>query len=102
MKVYELTSKGYESVDCLLPIVFRKENVLRNVIGDFDLKLDYELTNVPFEINRSYFLILLQDIHNKIPCGTLFVQVPVGEEFDTIIYIVRFDEKEFEKIKKFT
>lgn len=102
MRVYELTSKGCESVDCLPQIVFREENVLQNVIDDCELKLEYELENMPFDINLSYFSILLQDIHKNIPCGTLFINVPVGEDFDTIIYIVRFEDKEFEKIKKFT
>ena len=102
MRVYELTNKGCESVDCLPQIVFREENVFRNTISDFELKLEYELKDMPFDINRSYFSILLQDIHNNIPCGTLFVDVPVGENFDTIIYIVRFVEKEFEEIKKNT
>lgn len=100
MIIYELTNKGCESVNCLPQITFRKENVFQNIINDHELKLEYELENMLFDINLSYFLILLQDIHNNIPCGTLFVHVPVGEDFDTIIYIVRFDEKEFEKIKK--
>lgn len=100
MRVYELTSKGCESVDCLPQIVFREENVLQNIVGDCELKLEYELENIPFDINLSYFSILLQDIHNNTPCGMLSVHMPVGEDFDTIIYIVRFDEKEFEKIKK--
>lgn len=101
MRVYEITNKGCEKVNCLPQIVFRKENVFRNTVNDYELKLEYELENIPFDINLSYFSILLQDIHNNIPCGTLFINVPVGEEFDTITYIVRFDEKEFEKIKKF-
>ena len=100
MRVYELTNKGCELVKCLPQIIFQKENVFHNTINDYELKLEYELENIPFDINRSYFLILLQDIHNNIPCGTLFVDVPVGEDFDTITYIVRFDEKEFQKIKK--
>lgn len=100
MRVYEITNKGCEQVNCLPQIIFRKENVFRNTVNDYELKLEYELENIPFDINLSYFSILLQDIHNNIPCGTLFVNVPVGENFDTIIYIVRFDEKEFEKIKK--
>lgn len=101
MTIYELTNKGYESVEEDLPqIVFSEEKCYRSSINDHSLKLEYELKNMPFDINLSYFLILLQDIHNNIPCGTLFIDVPVGEDFDTIIYIVRFDEKEFEKIKK--
>lgn len=100
MRVYEVTSKGCEKVNCFPQIVFRKENVFRNTINDHELKLEYALDNIPFDINLAYFSILLQDIHNNIPCGTLFVDVPVGENFDTIIYIVRFDEKEFEEIKK--
>lgn len=101
MKIYELTNKGYESVDNDLPqIIFSEEKCYRSSIGGQCLKLGYELDNVPFDINLAYFSILLQDIHNNIPCGTLFVDVPVGENFDTIIYIVRFDEKEFEEIKK--
>ena len=102
MKLYELTNKGCKSVDCLPQIIFREENIFRNTISGLELKLDYELEDMPFDINFSYFSILLQDIHNNIPCGTLFINVPVGEEFDTITYIVRFDEKEFEKIKKIT
>ena len=102
MRVYELTTKGCELVDCLPQIVFQEENVLRNTIDTCELKLEYEFENMPFDINLSYFSILLQDIHNEIPCGMLFVNVPVGEDFDTIIYIVRFDEKEFEQIKNFT
>ena len=102
MKIYELTNKGCESVNCLPEVVFREENVLQNVIDDCELKLEYELGNMPFDINLSYFSILLQDIHKNIPCGTLFINIPVGEDFDTIIYIVRFDKKEFKKIKKFT
>lgn len=101
MKIYELTNKGYESVDNDLPqIIFSEEKCYRSSIGGQCLKLGYELDNMPFDINLAYFSILLQDIHNNIPCGTLFVDVPVGENFDTIIYIVRFDEKEFEEIKK--
>lgn len=101
MVFYELTNRGCESVTCLPQIVFRESNVFRSSISSNELKLEYELENMPFDINHSHFLILLQDIHNNIPCGTLFVSVPVGEDFDTIIYIVRFDEKDFEKIKKF-
>ena len=101
MKIYELTNRGYESVDEDLPqIVFSEEKCYCNSIDDQGLKLGYELDNMPFDIILSYFLIFQQDIHSNIPCGTLFVDVPVGEDFDTIIYIVRFDEKEFEKIKK--
>lgn len=101
MKIYELTNRGYESVDeDLSQIIFSEEKCYRSSINDHWLKLGYELDNIPFDITLSYFLILLQDIHNNTPCGTLFVNVPVGEDFDTIIYIVRFDEKEFEKIKK--
>ncbi len=100
MRIYELTNKGCDLVDCLPQIVFREENVFRNTVGNYELKLEYELENMPFDINLSYFSILLQDIHKNIPCGTLFVEVPVGEDFDIITYIVRFDEKEFEKIQK--
>lgn len=101
MKIYELTNKGYISVDEDLPqINFSEENCYRSSIDGCCLKLGYELDNIPFDIILSYFLILPQDIHNNIPCGTLFINVPVGEDFDTIIYIVRFEEKEFEKIKK--
>ena len=101
MKIYELTNRGYKSVDEDLPrISFSEENCYRSSIDGHCLKLGYELDNIPFDINLAYFSILLQDIHNNIPCGTLFVDVPVGENFDTIIYIVRFDEKEFEEIKK--
>ena len=102
MRIYELTNKGCKSVDCLPQIIFREKNVLRNTICDCELKLEYELENMPFDINRSYFSISLQDIHNNIPCGTLFVHVPVGEDYDIITYIVRFNEEEFKKIKKFT
>lgn len=101
MIVYELTSKGYEEADGLPQMAFSEEKCYYNSIDDHSLKLEYELENMPFDINLSYFSILLQDIHNNIPCGTLFIDVPVGEDFDTIIYTVRFDEKEFEKIKKF-
>ena len=101
MIIYELTNKGYESVDCLLPqIILREDNIVRSSISDNELKLEYALENIPFDINLSYFLVLLQDIHDNIPCGTLFVNVPADEDYDTIIYIVRFEEKEFEKIKK--
>ena len=101
MKIYELTNRGYESVDNDLPqIIFSEEKCYQSSIGGQCLKLGYELDNMPFDINLACFSILLQDIHNNIPCGILFVDVPVGENFDTIIYIVRFDEKEFEKIKK--
>lgn len=101
MTIYELTNKGYESVEDDLPqIVFSEEKCYRSSIDGQYLKLGYELDNMPFDIILSYFLILQQDMHNNTPCGTLFVSVPVGEEYDTIIYIVRFDEKEFEKIKK--
>lgn len=103
MKIYELTNKGYESVENDLPqIIFSEEKCYRSCIDGQCLKLGYELDNMPFDIILSYFLILQQDIHNNIPCGTLLVSVPAGEEYDTITYIVRFDEKEFEKIKKFT
>ena len=100
MIVYELTSKGYEAVDDLPQMAFSEEKCYHNSIDDHSLKLEYELENMPFDINLSYFSILLQDIHSNTPCGTLYVHVPVGEDFDTIIYIVRFDEQEFEKIKK--
>ena len=100
MIVYELTSKGYEAAYDLPQMVFSEEKCYHNSIDDHSLKLEYELENMPFDINLSYFSILFQDIHNNIPCGTLFIDVPVGEEYDTITYIVRFDEKEFEKIKK--
>ena len=103
MKLYELTNKGHVSVENDLPqIVFSEEKCYRSSIDSLCLKLGYELDNMPFDIILSYFLILQQDIHNNIPCGTLFVSVPVGEDFDTIIYIVRFEENEFEEIKKFT
>ena len=103
MKIYELTNKGYESVEEDIPqIVFSEEKCYRSSINDHSLKLEYELDNMSFDINLSYFLILLQDIHNNLPCGTLFLNVPVGEDYDVITYVVRFDEKEFEKIKKFT
>lgn len=101
MTIYELTNKGYESVEEDLPqIVFSEEKCYRSSINDHSLKLEYELDNIPFDIILSHLLVLRKDIHNNIPCGTLFINVPVGEEFDTITYIVRFDEKEFEKIKK--
>ena len=101
MKIYELTNKGYESVDEDIPkINFTEENCFWSTSNDYVLKLEYELENVPFDINLSYFLVLLQDIHNNVPCGTLFVHVPVGEDYDIITYIVRFNEEEFEKIKK--
>ncbi len=101
MKIYELANKRYESVDEDLPqIIFSEEKCFRNSINDYSLKLEYELDNMPFDINLSYFLILLQDIHNNLPCGMLYVNVPTGEDYDIITYIVRFDEKEFEKIKK--
>ena len=101
MKIYELTNKGYESVDEDIPkINFTEENCFWSISNDYVLKLEYELENIPFDINLSYFLVLLQDIHNNIPCGTLFVHVPVGEDYDIITYIVRFNEEEFEKIKK--
>ena len=70
MKIYELTNKGYESVDEDIPkINFTQENCFWSTSND-------------------------------IPCGTLFVHVPVGEDYDIITYIVRFNEEEFEKIKK--
>ncbi len=101
MRLYELTNKGYESVEEDLPqIIFLEENCYRSSIDDDCLKLGYKLDDIPFDIILSYFLILQQDIHNNIPCGTLFISVPVGEEYDTITYIVRFDENEFKKIKK--
>ena len=101
MIIYELTNKGYESVEEDLPqIVFSEEQCCQSKIDGHCFKLGYELDNIPFDIILSYFLILRQDIHNNIPCGTLFVNVPVDEDFDTITYIVRFEEKEFEKIKK--
>lgn len=101
MKIYELTNKGYELVDNDIPQMnFTEENCFWSTINDYALKFEYELENMPFDINMSYFLVLLQDIHNNIPCGTLHVYVPVGEDFDTIIYIIRFDTEEFEKVKK--
>ena len=103
MIMYELTNRGYKTVDYYFPqITFSEDNVFRSIKNGIELKLEYELENIPFDINYSYFLILLQDIHNDVPCGTLFISVPVGERFDIIPYIVRFDRKEFEKIKKFT
>ena len=102
MKIYELTNKGYELVDDDLPqINFAEENCFWPTINGHTLKLEYELKNMPFDINLSYLLVLLQDIHNNIPCGTLFVHVPVGEDYDIITYIVRFNEEEFKKLKKF-
>ena len=101
MKIYELTNKGYVSVDDdLQQIIFTEENCFWSATNDYALKLEYELENMPFDINLSYFLVLLQDIHNNIPCGTLFVHVPVGEDYDIITYIVRFNDEEFEIIKK--
>lgn len=101
MTIYELTNKGYESVEEDLPqIVFSEEQCCQSKVDVHCFKLEYALDNIPFDINLAYFSILLQDIHNNLPCGTLFVDVPVGENFDTIIYIVRFDEREFEEIKK--
>ena len=103
MTIYELTNKGCELVNDLLPqITLREDNIVHSSNNNNELKLEYELDNMPFDINLSYFSVLLQDIHNNIPCGTLFVNVPADEDYDTIIYIVRFEEKEFEKIKKFT
>lgn len=101
MIIYELTNGSYEPMTCLPQIVFTEDSVYRSSVNDNELKLEYDLEDVPFDINRSYFSILLQDINNNIPCGMLFVSVPVGEEFDTIIYIVRFGDREFEKIKNF-
>ena len=101
MIIYELTNKGYELVNDLLPqITLREDNIVHSSNNNNELKLEYELENMPFDINLSYFLVLLQDIHNNVPCGTLFVNVPADEDYDIITYIVRFDEKEFEKIKK--
>ena len=101
MKIYELTNRGYESVDDIFPqINFTEENCYWTTINDYALTLEYDFEKKPFDILSSFFLVLLQDIHNNIPCGTLFVYVPVGEEYDTITYIVRFNEEEFEKIKK--
>ena len=103
MIIYELTNKGCELVNDLLPqITLREDNIVHSSNNNNELKLECELDNMPFDINLSYFSVLLQDIHNNIPCGTLFVNVPADEDYDTIIYIVRFEEKEFEKIKKFT
>jgi len=100
MRVYELANNGCETITCLPELIFQEDGVIRSSISEKELKLEYGLENMPFEINRSAFSILLQDIHNNIPCGILFVSVPICEDFDTITYIVRFDEKEFEKIKK--
>ena len=101
MRLYELTNRGHDEVSVFLPqIVFTEEKCFKKAIDGCSLKLDYDLDSMPFDINLSYFSVLLHDIHNNSPCGTLFVNVPVDENFDTIIYIVRFDEKEFEEIKK--
>ena len=100
MKIYELNNKGCISVECLPPIAFHRKNVCWSDINEIELRLEYQLEEMPFDINSANFSILFHDIHKNLPCGTLFVQVPVGEDFDTITYIVRFDEKEFEKIKK--
>ena len=102
MKVYELTNSGCEIVECYLPpITFQEDKVFCSLRNENELRLEYDLENVPLNINCSHFSVLLQDIHNNIPCGMLFVSVPVGESYDTIIYIVRFSEKEFNIIKKF-
>ena len=70
MIIYELTNKGYELANDLLPqITLREDNIVHSSINNNELKLEYELDNMPFDINLSYFLILLQDIHNNIPCG---------------------------------
>jgi len=101
MKIYELTSWGLEDVeDCLGEICFQEDNIVDQIKVDDALKLEYEFKNWPFQINRSFFSVLLQDIHSNIPCGTLFVMVPTDEDYDLITYIVRFDTEEFEKIKK--
>lgn len=103
MTIYELTNRGYEKVDDYFSLIdFYEGDVYYSTKNEVELRLEYNLKNIPFDINGSYFTILLQDIYNNISCGTLFVSLPVGEDFDTIIYTIRFSEKEFEKIKKFT
>lgn len=102
MIIYELTNEGHEKVeDCLPKMAFQEDKVFRTVKNNHELKLEYEFDNMPFSINRSHFSILLQDIHNERPCGTLFVSLPLDEGFDTITYTVRFSEREFEVLKKF-
>lgn len=102
MTMYELTNRGYEAVDYYIPqIDFCEDSVFSSTKNGIYLKLEYELENMPFDINRASFLILLQDIHNNTPCGTLLISVPIGEETnDIILYTIRFSREEFDKIKK--
>ena len=61
MIIYELTSEGHEKVeDYLKQITFQRDKVFRRVKNNNELKLEYELENMPFSINRSHFSILLQ------------------------------------------
>lgn len=100
MKVYELTNNGYEMED-VPQIFFDESNILSCQAHENELKLSYDVSEeFLFPILDSWISVLIQDIHNNYLCGILSVNVPVGEDIDTIIYIIRFGEKEFEKIKK--
>ena len=100
MKVYELTATGYETED-VPQIVFDESNVIGCQMCENGIKIFYDVSqDFLFPTFNSWISVLIQDIHNQILGGVLSVNVPIGEYFDTIIYIVRFDEKEFEIIKK--
>lgn len=101
MRVYELTTNGYETED-VPQIVFDESNVTGCQMCENGIKISYDVSqDFLFSTFNSWISVLIQDIHNQTPCGILSVDVDVGEDFDTIIYIVRFDEKEFLKIKNF-
>ena len=100
MKVYELTNNGYETEN-VPQIIFDDLNMFSYQINANELKLSYDVSEeFMFPVLDSWISVLIQDIHNDILCGILSVNVPLGEDCDTITYIIRFDEIEFEKIKK--
>ena len=100
MRIYELTANGYET-ESVPQVVFDESNVYSCQIHENELRILCDVSSeFLFPTLGSWISILIQDIHSEMSCGVLSVEVPVGEGFDTIIYIVRFSEREFEKIKK--
>lgn len=102
MKIYERTQFGYES-ECMPQIIFRIDKITACCIGINELKIRYNADeSFPFPVLSSWVSVLTQDIHNNIPCGKMLVTIPSSETTNDVIeYIIRFEKKEFNKIKKF-
>lgn len=100
MKIYELTSSGHEDVNELIRQTFSEYSVYSCDKNETRLLLPYEFDDPPFDIISCQFSILIKDIEQNTPAGILTVQVCDRANIDDIVYIVRFDEEEFEKIKK--